>query len=433
MSSRANDGSLTLSSVEDRKQSLKNLGDFLQDVSSHRRFIKAYIQDTGFVHSQVVKRELFAPSTLLRMAGNKNDIVSQSGLDISYGDRRALGKVAVLLPKNALGLTMAKAVAASHLMGNETIIRLPSSLSNTRPIYCDMLSSYLDNIEFSSPEQSAKQFLTECIVDSGIDSIVIYGDDKWIDDYRELATHHQKHVLFEGPGNDPMIVLESADVQSSVEAALRCGLNNGGQSCSALERFFVHTSLIDEFSAALIEKLKCLKCGFPEEPDTDIGPIVSRKLITRLMLQLREAESQGAKIISGGELNENFYRGWPLLSPVVLANCSHDMSVVRDENFGPVFPIVKFDKVESLIPIIDDSLYGLNASVFGNCPSNLSDYLESCHRNVYYNSTAVDTDNLPSRIIDGGYKRSGFVWQQMQDKYVDETGRRYLPKELSKA
>jgi acyl-CoA reductase-like NAD-dependent aldehyde dehydrogenase len=414
-----------------RQQQLQNLANDLRITNSHHHLVKAYVQDTGFLYSHVIKRELIMPAAIIELAGKPNKFVKKLGLDINYLDRRALGKIAVLLPKNSLGLTMSKALVASHIMGNQTVVKLPTSLIKTRPLYKKLLAKHFDNIEVVGVDKTAKQFLVDSITDPSIKAIVIYGDDHWIHEYWPLAKQHQKFLLFEGPGNDPLIVMESADIELSVNAAIRSGLNNGGQSCSASERFFIHRNLINKFVRLLIEKLDALKCGSPEDLETEVGPIFSDKVTSRLMRQIGEAQQQGAKVLKGGQLIENVYEGHPILIPTVLTNCLPSMSIVKDENFGPVFPIIEFDHVDNLIPMIDNSPYGLNASVFGNCPPLLRSYLGNSHRNVYYNSTAIDLENIPSRVLDGGCKRSGFAWRQTTNGYVEHTGYRYLPQELS--
>lgn len=423
---------LMTSPIQVRQQKLKNLADDLRMVDSHKRLIEAYIQDTGFLYSHVVNRELLVPAALVELAGKPNNFLGSLKPDINYLQRHALGKVAILLPKNALGLTMSKAVTASYMMGNQTVIKIPSSLTKTLPLYQELFASHFNNIEVISFEKTTKQFLIDSIIDPEIQAIVIYGDDYWIHEYWPLARQHQKLLFFEGPGNDPFIALESADLESSVDAAISSGLTNGGQSCSASERFFVHSSLVDKFTQQLIEKLNELKYGSPEDPESQVGPIFSKKVLDRLMLQISDAQQQGAKVLAGGGLVKNVYQGHSILIPTVLAHCLPSMSIIKDENFGPVFPIIEFEHVSQLIPMVDDNLYGLNASVFGDCPPALKAYLEVSHRNTYYNSTAIDPENIPSRVLDGGCKRSGFAWRQTSEGYVEQVGCRYLPQELSR-
>jgi acyl-CoA reductase-like NAD-dependent aldehyde dehydrogenase len=404
------------------KKDLFELINRLKEIELYSPFVDAYLQDTAFTRKEIYRREVLTPVKLLEVILNSNT-----------EKRRPLGKVAIVVPKNALGIPMAKAVAASHLMGNETLLRLPRQLSRAEPIYRNLLSESLKGIEFSPPTQSAKDFLIECLKAPDIKAIVVYGDEVWIDEYYPLARQTQTKFIFEGPGNDPLIVLPDADLDEAVEGAITCGLNNGGQSCSALERFFVHHAIAEDFTVLLLKRLSQLKLGSPDDLEVDIGPIASSNLVGRIQRQIQDAVDRGAKLLKGGSTIEGIFQGLPILEPTVLSRCTTQMSVVRDETFGPVFPLLWFDETDLLIAMVDDTRYGLNASVYGTCPPELRFYLEKTHRNVFFNSTAVSPENRSQLWIDGGYKRSGFIWEQTAQGYTHREGRRYLTQELSQA
>jgi acyl-CoA reductase-like NAD-dependent aldehyde dehydrogenase len=415
--------------VQKRIQDLVRLSLTLRDERKMARFIDAYIEDTAFVRTDVYQRELIAPAAVLESTGQPNPFVEPFGVRIEA--RAPVGKVAVLLPKNGLGLTMCKSIAAAYLMGNDTIVHLPRQLSTSGEIYRRILREHLPGLEFAPRQQSPREFLLNCLRRPDVTAVVIYGDDGWIDGYWSLAKETLTKVIFEGPGNDPLIVFPDADVTAAVGGAVRCGLNNGGQSCSALERFFVHTAIEKEFTEGLVEDLKQLRLGSPTEPGVNLGPIASSRVFRRIQEQVEEAVTLGARLILGGQAMRSDFRDLPIYQPTVLTNCRTEMAVVRDETFGPVFPIITFDDVESLRSMVGDTKYGLNASVYGTCPPEFAQYLESSHRNVYYDSTCVDPQNRMSRVLDGGYKRSGIIWEQKGNHYVQREGKRYLVKELS--
>jgi succinate-semialdehyde dehydrogenase/glutarate-semialdehyde dehydrogenase len=197
-----------------------------------------------------------------------------------------------------------------------------------------------------------------------------------------------------------------------------------------LSAFFVHEQIADEFATRLVISLQKLKMGSPFDPQTDIGPVASRIIFSRMLKQLKEAEELGAEIIYGGNVITEAVTGLPIVVPTVLTHCSPQLSVVEKETFGPVFPIISFKSLNDLMPVLDATNYGLNASVFGNCPDELISYLRSTHRNVYQNSTCVSPENLETRILDGGFRRSGFIWEQAET-YCSRTGPRLLTLELS--
>jgi acyl-CoA reductase-like NAD-dependent aldehyde dehydrogenase len=409
------------STFYERRQNLLRVAEKLLDPTFRERLIEAYIADTAFLRADVIKREIITPAKLLSLP-------CPWGPELEL--RNPLGKVAVMVPKNSLGLTLAKAIASSYLTGNRTVVRLPSQLKLTAPIYRELLESELDHIEFAPVAQSGKEFLQAAFRNPEINAVVIYGDDAWIDPYFEMAKANGTKLLFEGPGNDPLIVMPDADVGAAVAGAIRGGLNNGGQSCSAFERFFVHESISEKFTQELIQQLRALTIGSPELTSSRVGPISSSAVFRRIIDQIHSAVAQGAHLEFGGTVVAGVYKNLPTLTPAVLSRCHAKMGIVSDETFGPVFPILTFSDFADLLPALDDTKYGLNAAVYGTCSPPLEHYLESNHRNVYYNSTPIDEENIESRIVDGGYRRSGFVWEQ-RETYTVREGRRRLTNELS--
>jgi acyl-CoA reductase-like NAD-dependent aldehyde dehydrogenase len=405
-----------------RKSRLHALADYFSEPSFRDSFVKAYINDTAFTRKDVLKREIASTAALLHLPREE---------EMQMQQRIPLGKVAVFVPKNSLGLTLAKAIAGSYLAGNPTLVYFPKQLKESGQLYALAIQRFLPEIEIADASLSSALFMRKCLNDPEIKAIVVYGDDSWIDSYKTLAEQTRTTIIFEGPGNDPMVVMPDADLESAVAGAIEGGLNNGGQSCSAFERFFIHRSLMDAFADKLTSSLNHLQMGDPNKETTDVGPIASRVIYARMLKQIDESVAMGAQCICGGESHEEPETGLPVMRPAILTNCTIEMPVVANETFGPVFPLIAFDSVDDLLPKLDASNYGLNASVFGNAPEALRTLLESTHRNVYYNSTCVSKINLPSRLIDGGFRRSGLIWKFNNGIASTSTGIRNLALELS--
>ena len=404
-----------------RQAKLQKLADHLLTEEFSSKFTDAYIKDTAFVKKNVIKRELLTPSALLGLKREEDPMLA---------GRLRLGEVAVMIPKNSVGLTLAKAIASSYLMGNKTLIYFPSQLKETAPVYSEMLLNHLDNIEIASNVQSSSLFMRNCFHNPDIKAIVIYGDDSWLNAYWSLAKQTQTKIIFEGPGNDPLVVMADADIESAVNGAIIGGLNNGGQSCSAFERFFIHEDIMSEFSSRLSIRLKELKYGSPYDNETDIGPIASKIIFRRIIKQIDESVQMGAELKFGGEVFNDEITGLPIITPAVINNCSTEMPLVSEETFGPVFPLVSFTSTDKLIEALDKTKYGLNASLYGSAPTQLRDYLNNSHRNFYINSTCVCEDNLKTRLMDGGFKSSGIIWDFTVENIISY-GRRTLTLELS--
>ena len=165
-----------------------------------------------------------------------------------------------------------------------------------------------------------------------------------------------------------------------------------------------------------------------------MGPLASPRVWGRLHAQLRASVARGARVRWGGSSLFEPVTGRPLLQPAVLTGCRPDMPVVRDETFGPVFPLLAFAEADGLLAALDATAYGLNTAAHGPLPPAVQDYLLATHRNVYWDSTAVCPHNLPTRLTDGGYKRSGLLWDfwpGADPRDAPRSGRRNLFLELS--
>lgn len=416
-----------ITQFETRLDSLLAFSEAHNDPTFSTAFAESYLEDTAFAYSNIVSREISAPQELIRTLafGTSNSALQIHG-------RTPVGRVAILLPKNGIGITAAKSVASSYLMGNDTIVKIPSQLQRSSRMYSDFVTKHLPGVSFASNEMSSKKFLEQALLDPTVHTVVIYGDDAWIDGYLNLARRTRTRIIFEGPGNDPAVIFPGMDLKKAVAECIACGLLNGGQSCSALERYFVHEEIHDTFVTLLCEGLQRVKIGSPLDSDVVVGPTLSGKIVTRIEDQLKEATRLGAEIKLGGRIVRDGYKKLPIVLPTVITGCTSGMSVVKHETFGPVFPIVRFGAdVDEVIASLDDTAYGLNASVYGAYDQKIFEYLLSSHRNLFVNSTFACRQNHSSRFADGGYKNSGFIWEWQGNHFIRKEGRRLLVEELS--
>jgi len=418
---------------DERLRNVRALGEAWSEPSFARQLVDAYVSDTAARTVDARQREVRTPSVLCGLdmlaARAGQDDRTDAKPDAKPNDR-PYGRVAVAVPRNSVGLTIAKAVVGAYLAGNEVLMRLPEQLTRTRPLVESLLRAHLQGVTLAPEGLNGRAFLQASFEDPSIDAVVIYGDDAWIDRYFPLAERTRTRMYFEGPGKDPLIVLPGADLAVAVDAAIRGGLHNGGQSCSAFERFFVHRSLHDPFVALLEERLRALRIGRPDDAETDVGPIASRVVMSRLVQQLEEAQQAGAVLRLGGAVIPDVHDGLPAMAPALLTHVTPQMTIMADESFGPVFPVMPFDDDGDLLPAVDDNRYGLNAAVFGPGAERYVPWLEARHRNTYVDATPFDVASLPTRIWDGGYRRSGFCWLPEGDRMVVREGRRLLAQVL---
>ncbi|MEM7327628.1 MAG: aldehyde dehydrogenase family protein [Pseudomonadota bacterium] len=163
-------------------------------------------------------------------------------------------------------------------------------------------------------------------------------------------------------GKDPLIILESADLEQATDAALRGSVLSTGQACQSIERIYVARSIKDAFLDQLTAKAKSVELNWPDIGRGHLGPIIFEKQAETLQAHIDDAVARGANVLTGGKVENHGGGKW--LLPTVLANVSHDMTVMRDETFGPILPVMAFDSVDEAIRLANDTEFGLSAGVF---------------------------------------------------------------------
>ena len=174
----------------------------------------------------------------------------------------------------------------------------------------------------------------------------------------ELAGKHIKKTSLELGGNGPFIVLDDADLDLAVNAAVVGKFLHQGQICMIADRILVDRSVHDEFLERFAEKVSSLKVGDPSEPDTVIGPIINQSQFDDIQQRLQATLDAGARQVVGGK-TEGL-----VMHPVVLADVTPDMPAAREENFGPVAPVMAVDGEEEAIRLANDTVFGLSSAVF---------------------------------------------------------------------
>ncbi|HEY0699317.1 MAG TPA: aldehyde dehydrogenase family protein, partial [Micromonospora sp.] len=175
----------------------------------------------------------------------------------------------------------------------------------------------------------------------------------------ECARTGAKAVLENG-GNDPLIVDADVDPAWAAEQAALGAFANSGQLCVSVERIYVHSKVATAFLAALTERAAALRVGPGRDPDSELGPLVDVAHRGRVDAQVRAAVADGARVLHGGAVPVGPGAFYP---PTVLADCTDDMAVMREETFGPVAPVLVVDSFAEALSRAARSTYGLAATV----------------------------------------------------------------------
>jgi aldehyde dehydrogenase (NAD+) len=174
----------------------------------------------------------------------------------------------------------------------------------------------------------------------------------------EKAGRYLKRVALELGGQNPLIILRDADVDSAVNAAAFGGFLHQGQICMSTRRVIVEKPIAQEFTQEFVKKVSIFKVGNPKEPDTIIGPLINKQQFNQVKSSVDAAIRDGAKVLCGGKSEGLCY------SPTVLTNVKRGTPFSCEETFGPVVSVIEVKDEEEAVAIANDTTYGLSASVF---------------------------------------------------------------------
>jgi acyl-CoA reductase-like NAD-dependent aldehyde dehydrogenase len=220
-----------------------------------------------------------------------------------------------------------------------------------------------------------------------------------------LASGTVKKVSLELGGKGAAVILDDADLDAAVDAALFGSMLYCGQMCESCSRLLLPDSLHDEFVARMIERVKTIKLGDPNDFETDMGPVLSRVQRDRILGYIEIGKQEGATVAIGGSAPEGpgFEKGFWVL-PTILTNVTADMRVAQEEIFGPVLSVIRYSDVDDAVKIANGTEYGLSSAVWGG------DYeraLEVANRIRAGTVWVNDVHMVSAAHPFGGYKQSG--------------------------
>ena len=248
------------------------------------------------------------------------------------------------------------------------------------------------------PAEIADELLTNADVD-----LVTFTGGVAVGKYIAAKAVYKRQVLELG-GNDPIIVLEDADLEEAASLAASGSYKNSGQRCTAVKRILVQESIAARFVDLLVERTRAVKYGDPFDPAMDMGTVIDEPSARRFEAVVQEAVAAGAKLLIG-----NVRRG-ALYSPTVLDRVTPDMTVVRQETFGPVSPVIRFKTVDEAIRISNGTPYGLSSSLCTNRMDLITRFIQELEVG------SVNVREVPGYRLEmtpfGGIKDSGLGYKE---------------------
>ncbi len=236
----------------------------------------------------------------------------------------------------------------------------------------------------------------------GVDKIAFTGSTDVGKIIVKAAADTMKNVSMELGGKSPAIILPDADLDIAIPGAASAIFFNQGQVCCAGSRLFVPDSLYDKVINGLAEAAGAMKIGCGLDPENMLNPLVSQIQFDRVMGYIEAGRAEGAEIVTGGERHGE--QGY-FVEPTILGNTNRDMKVVREEIFGPVVCVQRYDDVADIARLANDTIYGLGASIWTRDVGNIINFVPKIRAGTVW----VNCHNILDVAMPfGGYKQSGF-------------------------
>lgn len=294
------------------------------------------------------------------------DVIPALPNTLSYLKREPAGVCALIIPWNLPVFMMAHKLALALAPGNTCIIKPPSINSLTAIKFAEILEKLelppgAVNI-VTGPGGSVGEALAS---HPGVDLVGFTGSSETGKAIMSAASQTVKRLILELGGKNPAIVLEDADLDKAVEVLGHHQFFNSGMTCGSPGRYYIHEKVYDQFVEKLLAAAKKVLVGDPTDPKTDMGPVVSAEHRDRVESCIRSGVEEGATLLLGGErpVNPPLDKGYYVL-PTILTGVTQNMTIAREEIFGPVACVMKFSSHDDVIALANDNAYGLCASVW---------------------------------------------------------------------
>ncbi len=314
-----------------------------------------------------------------------------------------LGVISAITPFNHPLNQVAHKIAPSIATNNRMVLKPTEKTPLAALLLADILYEAglppeMLSVVTGDPAEIADEMLTH----PGVDLVTFTGGVA-VGKYIAAKAVYKRQVLELG-GNDPLIVMDDADLDEAAGLAAAGSYKNSGQRCTAIKRMLVHEKVADAFVERLVARTKAWTYGDPMDPQNDMGTVIDEAAAKNFESRVDDAIAGGAKLLIG-----NVRRG-ALYSPTVIDHVDPAMNVVRTETFGPVSPVIRFTDIDDAIRIANGTAYGLSSSV---CTNRLDDITRFVRE---LNVGTVNVREVPGYRLEltpfGGIKDSGLGYKE---------------------
>lgn len=314
-----------------------------------------------------------------------------------------LGVISAITPFNHPMNQVAHKIVPAVATNNRVVLKPSEKVPLSALLFADLLYEAglpppMFQVVTGDPAEIAQELLTNEHID-----LVTFTGGVSIGKHIARTVGYRRMVLELG-GNDPLIVMDDADLDEAASLAVAGSYKNSGQRCTAVKRMLVHAAVADEFVERLVYKSREWRHGNPADPTMDMGTVIDEQAARLFESRVTQAVSQGARLLLGN------VRDGALYSPTVLDHVRPEMTVVREETFGPVSPVIRFETLDEAIGIVNGTVYGLSSAVCTNRLDVITRLVQELHVG------SLNVREVPGYRLEltpfGGIKDSGLGYKE---------------------
>jgi len=367
------------------------------------------IKETTFmdIPSSADTFRYFAENLEKFLVAKEINISTQISNSQAHLKREPMGVVVLIVPWN-YPLLIASWKLAQALAAGNTVILKPSSLTPltalelAKIIHAAGLPAGTVNILIGSGDAIGEQLCSA----KEVDMISFTGSNEVGKKILTYASSNVKKTIMELGGKSASLIFKDADFDAAVNSALGSIFLNQGQMCTAMSRILVQEEIYDNFVADFVAKAKKIRIGKSDDFETQIGPLISEAQRKRVVACVEKAENEGAKVLCGGKIPDSFaLKNGFFFEPTIIADVTPQMSIWKEEVFGPVACLVKFSGVDEAVALANQSDFALAASIW----TKDEDAAQKVGRRLNAGTVWVNTYGMFfNELPYGGFKQSGF-------------------------
>jgi len=317
--------------------------------------------------------------------------------------KRALGVTTGILPWNFPFFLIARKLAPALITGNTIVIKPSEFTPNNAIAFAKIVDSIgLPRGVFNLVLGRGETVGQELAGNPKVAMVSMTGSVGAGEKIMAAAAKNITKVCLELGGKAPAIVMDDADLELAVKAIVDSRVINTGQVCNCAERVYVQKGIYDRFVNRLGEAMNAVEYGDPAtRNDIAMGPLINAAALARVEQKVAGAVEQGAKIALGGKAVEGSGYFYP---PTLLLDVRQDMTIMHEETFGPVLPVVVFDTLEEALEMANDSEYGLTSSIY---TQNLNTAMKAI-KGLKFGETYINRENFEAmQGFHAGWRKSG--------------------------